>query len=52
MECDYILVKNRMVSEEIIDVKVNLLNVSFFVFQISKVLFMVNKFIYQFVFIL
>lgn len=46
MECDHTLVKNRMVSEEITDVKANLLNVSSSVSQISKALLMANKLIY------
>lgn len=46
MECRNVLVNDRIVSKEIIDVKVNLLSASPFISQIIRSLFMVNKLIY------
>lgn len=46
MECDTTLGKNRILSKKIIDVKVNLLNVSSSTSQIINTLLMMNKLIY------
>lgn len=45
MECDNSLVNNAVVSKDIFDAKVNLLNVSPSISQIIKALLMVNKLI-------
>lgn len=46
MGFDTSLIGHRVVNQEVFDIQVNLLNVSFSISQIIKVLFMVNKLIY------